>query len=86
MGQVGWAEFPIRACWGFMPSDKVVWSTATPSELICIAIIRDWVTKNSLLVHLEVLLVVDNLNTFLPPIAHFAPSTWGIVICPLLDS
>lgn len=80
------AEFPIKACWEVMPSDRVVRPIATPCELLRITILRDWVAQHPILVHLEVLLAEDSLDTLLFPIGHVVPSALDIVIRSLLDS
>lgn len=45
MDQVGWAEFPIKASWEVVQSDRAACPIATTNELHRIVIIRDWVTK-----------------------------------------
>lgn len=80
MGQIGRAEFLIKAFCG------VVHPIATPGELHCIAIVRDWATQQPLLVHSEVLLREDSLDTFLSLIGHVVPFARSIIIHSPPDS
>lgn len=81
-GQIGCAEFPIRASWGVVPSDKVMHPAATFDELCRIEIVRDWDTQHPLQVNSEVLLGEDHLAAFLPLLGHVIPSACGISIRP----
>lgn len=55
---------------GVVLDDKVVLPTASPEELCCIALVKEWVKNHPINVLSEALIAEENVMAFLPPLGH----------------